>query len=183
MPALFEFFCGRAAQFFNCPYAKGGDACRFFAHAKLLCFIYLVVEAVEHKVNQVRHNCLRAFCFQKLYKVVVAGRREFYQNLTDNSHPGFFHILVYGNGVKISDNLSADTVKAEEIHVFAGDEILRDFQPFFMHGIDAAGFLFIGTHPIDAAHKDIAEDGAVSGAHQQIGIQVEARIALDTSQI
>jgi len=77
---------------------------------KVICLKVLVIEAVRHKVDQIRHNRLSAFSLQKLCKVIVCSRKEFHQDLSYNSYTRFL-LVTDGNGIKIMNHLTAHFLK------------------------------------------------------------------------
>ena len=64
-----------------------------FLRTQIFGLEVLVVEAVEQEVQQIRHDSLSTFGFQKFYQMVVGSREEFYQDLANDadtsvsSHP------------------------------------------------------------------------------------------------
>ena len=52
-----------SAKEFNATDTETGNQGGLFAHAQIISFINLVVEAVEHEVYQIRHNGLCSFGF------------------------------------------------------------------------------------------------------------------------
>ena len=38
-----------------------------------------------------------------------------------------------------------------------------------MHGIGGTFYFFVGTHPVQTAHENIAEDQTVHASHHQLG--------------
>ena len=95
---------------FNRPDAQGGNAGGFFAGAQVFRLVQLIVETVQHEIQKIRNHCLRALALQKFYQMIVAGGREFYQDLTDDADPGLFDVQD-GNGVKIPDDIPAEAVE------------------------------------------------------------------------
>ncbi len=67
--------------------------------------------------------------------------------------------------------------------MLCGYEILAFLQPFGMDCFHGTRFLFIRTHTVNAAHKNIAEYRAVSRAQKQVGIYVEAGIAFQSGKV
>ena len=65
--------------------------------------------------------------------------------------------------------------------MFCGYKVLGCFQPLLMHFVYASRYRFVRAHPIDAAHEDIAELSGKGGADQQIGIDMETGIALNSA--
>ena len=47
-------------------------------------------EAVAEEINQIRHNRLGAFAFEKLRQMVIGRRKELNQNFADNTDTRFF---------------------------------------------------------------------------------------------
>ena len=64
--------------------------------------------------------------------------------------------------------------------MLCGDVILRYLQPFLMNGFDAAGSRLIGAHPVDAAHKNVANGSAYGCANQKICVDGEAGVDFNT---
>ena len=67
--------------------------CLGFLKAKFFHLEILVVEAVRHKVDQIRYNRLSALSLQKFCKVVIGCREEFnqesllqYQHVVSSHH-------------------------------------------------------------------------------------------------
>ncbi len=76
-------------------------------------------------------------------------------------------ILINGNAVKIPHNLAAHLLEGQIVHGFFGYKILTLPDPFPVQCVDRSRLFFIGAHPIDAAHENIPEEGAVCGADQK----------------
>ena len=69
MPAFFEGGGGGAAHLFDRPDRQlCSDSGRFFG-TQIVCLVDLVIKAVQHKIQKVGDNGLRAFGFQKLYEL------------------------------------------------------------------------------------------------------------------
>ena len=147
------------------PDTQSGEPGGLFAHAQFVCLVNLIIEAIEHEVDQVGHHSLRALALQKLHQMIVSGGGELHQDLANNADSWLFDIL-YGYAVKIPDDLPAEPVKPEKLYMLCGDIVLHGFQPFFVQRVNAAGNRLIGAHAIDAAHKDIAEFRRHGGADQ-----------------
>ena len=114
MPALCKGFPRRCAEVFD-----GFDAClgkqrRLFAGAEFLRFVYLVVEAVEHKIQKIRHDGFRTLTFQKLHQMVVGGGGKFYENFPHNAYPRFYGVS-YRYRVKFFDDLPAHFLERERV--------------------------------------------------------------------
>ena len=71
----------------------------------------LVIEAVQKEVQKIWHYCLCALTFQQLHQIVVGGRQEFHQNLTDHPHTGFFYIQKLNVFIEILNNLFAEPLE------------------------------------------------------------------------
>ena len=52
-----------------------------------------------------------------------------------------------------------------------------------MAGFDASFAQLVGPHPVDAAHHNVAEDDRVSGAGDQLEVQLKARIVFEARHI
>ena len=115
--------------------------------------------------------------------MVVAGGREFNQNLAHDAYAGFLQILINGDGIKFMHDLTAHAVKGKEIHVLCGNKFLCTLHPFSVHGIHAAGLCFIRAHTVNAAHENVSEGSAVCGAQNQVRIQMKTGIALNAGEI
>ena len=66
-------------------YGQIGQINGLFLAAQVLPFKCTVVEAVEEEVHKIRHDAFRALGFKELDDVVVCKRREFYEDLSDDS--------------------------------------------------------------------------------------------------
>ena len=183
MPGFPEFLHHAATEhMLYGPDAQGAGAGGFFAGAQMLRLVDLVVEAVEHEVHQVRHHGLRPFALQKLHQMVVARGGELHQDLPHDAHPGLLDVQD-GDRIELPDDVPAHPAESQQVHMLRGDEILCFFYPFPVQGIYTARDCLIGAHPVYAAHEDVAELGGQSRADQQVGVQVEAGIALDACQV
>ena len=63
VPALFKGFGGRCAQLLDRPDAQSRDKRRLAGGSQIIRFVNLVVEAVEHEIQQVGYDSLGAFRF------------------------------------------------------------------------------------------------------------------------
>ena len=63
MGTLLKGMACTSAKEFNATDTETGNQGGLFAHAQIISFINLVVEAVEHEVYQIRHNGLCSFGF------------------------------------------------------------------------------------------------------------------------
>ena len=66
---------------------------------------------------------------------------------------------------------------------FVGQIADADLLPFLCRRLAEPGNLFVGPHPVQTLHEDVAEDGGVTIAHSHIRCDLEARIALQTDQV
>ena len=84
--------------------------CLGFLKSKIVNLEILIVEAVRHKVDQIRYNRLSAFSLQKFCKVVIGCREEFNQDLSYNTNTWFL-LITDGNRVKIVYHFPAHLLK------------------------------------------------------------------------
>ena len=77
-----------------------------FLKAKVVCFEILVIEAVAHKVDQIRNNRLRTFRLQKVCQMIIGSRKEFDQNLAYNTY-SWFLFITDRDGIKIMNHFPA----------------------------------------------------------------------------
>ena len=84
--------------------------CLGFLKSKIVDLEILIVEAVGHKVDQIRHHRLSSFRFQKLCKVIVCSRKEFNQNLTYNTNTRLL-LITDRDGIKIVNHFPAHFLK------------------------------------------------------------------------
>src|SRR5699024_5358618 len=137
-----------------------------FLKAQVIGLKVQVIEAVAHKVDEIRAYRFCSFFFQKFRQMVVGGGKEFYQDLSYDTNPWF---LLIGNWqcVNFPDHLTADPVKLGERSMSSGKEGLTSFLPFFVQGVGRAFYLLIGTHTVDTLHQDISEYRSVSQTDSQ----------------
>ena len=180
MTAGTEFFCSGSAELFHQFDSHVGNGGRRFFHTQFFCFEIAVVEAVEQEVNEIRHNSLCTFGFQKFNQMVVGSRKEFDQNLAYDTYFRFLYIR-NGDVIKFPDDLTADLLELAVGRITAGNKFLADAHPFFMELICGALHLLIRPHPVNAAHEDVAEEGSVDAADQKLGCELEARVLLQSA--
>ena len=135
--ALFERLVGCAADMVDPPDRHvGHPRCALF-RSQVFGLEVLVVKAVTHKVDQVRHHRLRAFLFQKFRQVIVGGGEEFDQDLTHDAHPRF-SLMGDRDLIEIPDHHPADLLKYRVAAVSVGEETDAAFFPFPVHPVDGA---------------------------------------------
>ena len=130
----------------------------------MLCLVNLVVEAVQHEVQQIRYNGFSAFRFQQFYQMVVCCRGKFNQDLADNADTGLF-LVCDRDTVKVFNYFTAH---------FAEGEVVR---------IDGAGLFFVGAHMINTAHENIAEDCTEGRTGQKVCIQFKSGVCLNAAHV
>ena len=103
------FICGltNPVNRFNSYISKEGFG---FLKSKVVYLEILIVEAVGHKVNKIRHHRFGTFCFQKLCKVIISSRKEFDQNLTYNTNTRLL-LITDRNSVKFMNHFPAHFLK------------------------------------------------------------------------
>ena len=84
--------------------------CLGFLKSKIVDLEILIVEAVGHKVDQIRYHRLSSFRFQKLCKVIVCSRKEFNQDLTYNTNTRLL-LITDRDGIKIVNHFPAHFLK------------------------------------------------------------------------
>ncbi len=94
--------------------ASGAKGSGLLTGAQLLGLINLVIEAIEHKAHKIRYGGLGAFCFQKVYQMVVGSGSIFYQDLTYHTYLRL-SFLVNGDVVKVLDDFLAHLLYLQEI--------------------------------------------------------------------
>ena len=85
MLTLLKLLDCRTSQPVDQPDTRIGHQRRRFLGAKILCLEVQIIEAVGHKVDQIRYNGLSPFFFQKLGQVIVGSRQEFNQDFTNDT--------------------------------------------------------------------------------------------------
>ena len=110
MAALSKSFIGSLTNPVNCLDAHISNESLGLLEAQILGFEILVIEAVGHKVDQIRYYRLSAFRFQKLCKMIVCCWKEFYQDLTYNTNTWFL-LVADRDGIKIMNHLPAHFLK------------------------------------------------------------------------
>ena len=70
----------------------------------MIRLVQLVIEAVEHEVDQVGNDSLGALALQKLHKVIVSCGGEFYEDFPDNADAGLPDVKKR-NAVKVAYDL------------------------------------------------------------------------------
>ena len=135
MRGFFEFLCHAAPQdMFDGPDTHTAKARGLFAGAQMLRLVDLIIEAVQHEIQQIRHHGLRSLAFQKFYQVIVARRGEFYQYLAYNAHSGLLDVQ-QRNRVELPDDIPAHSAESKEVHMLCGHEILGFLHPFSVQGV------------------------------------------------
>ena len=127
---------GRAHPFHGTD-AGFGDQGGFLAASQMLCLINLVIEAVEHEIQQVRNHGFCALRFQQFHQMVVGSRSEFHQDFPDDADPRFRRIR-NRDSVKIFNDLTAHPEKLGDAGAFRDEERLTLLRPFPMTGIHAS---------------------------------------------
>ena len=94
--------------------------------------------------------------------MIVAGRREFHQNLTDHADTGLLDIQ-YRNRIEITDDLHTHLAELRNADMLRGDKFLYLRKPFFVQGIHGTRSCFIRTHPVDTTHEDVTKFCTHSG--------------------
>ena len=84
--------------------------CLGFLKSKIVDLEILIVEAVGHKVDQIRYHRLSSFRFQKLCKVIVCSRKEFNQDLTYNTNTRLL-LITDRDGIEIVNHFPAHFLK------------------------------------------------------------------------
>ncbi len=177
MSACGKCIAHRFAEHLNCFDSHPAKTRAFFACAKMFCFIDLIVKAVVHEVHQVRDNCLCAFLLQKFHQMIVCSGREFYEDFPDNADTRFLDVL-YVNGIKISNNLTAYFFVFMVGRVLASKERIALLNPFLMHFIYGTRYGFIRAHSVNTTHKDVTKVYGIYCTQQQLRRKLKARITL-----
>ena len=68
------------------------DRCFIFLKSKEFTLKFLVIETVIDKVDQIRADCLSAFCFQKFCQMIVCSRKEFDKDFSDDANTWFLFV-------------------------------------------------------------------------------------------
>ena len=110
MTALRKSFACRLSHPFDCFDSPVCHGCLGLFESKIFYLKVLIIEAVAHKINQIRYNCLSAFRLQKLCKMIVCGRQELDKDLAYDADTRFLHIADR-NGVKFMDHFTAHFLK------------------------------------------------------------------------
>lgn len=92
MTALCKSFVRRSTQPFNRFDSPVCDRCFIFLKSKEFTFEVLVIETVIDKVDQIRADCLSAFCFQKFCQMIVCSRKEFDKDFSNDTNSRFLFI-------------------------------------------------------------------------------------------
>ena len=161
MTALGKRIIHRLTKPFNCFDSPVCDRCFIFLESKEFTFEVLVIETVIDKVDQIRADCLSAFCFQKFCQMIVCSRKEFDKDFSDDANTWFLFVCDW-QGVKFSYHLAADTVKLCETCMFSGNKFHTTAFPFAVQGICRTLYGFIRTHPVKTFHEDITKYCTVS---------------------
>ena len=139
--------------------------------------VIAVVHAIVQEVHQVRHHGLRALGFQKIDQMVVGEGHILDQNLAHHADSGLAQGFVNGKIVKGFHDAAANGL-IRPLALAADQRIDGDFQPFLMKGVGGTLLFFIGTHPVQAAHEQVAVDHAPQGGEQKAGGELEALVGL-----
>ena len=139
--------------------------------------VIAVVHAVVQEVHQIRHHGLRAFGFQQIHQMVIGQGHVFDQNLAHHADSGLAQGFVNGKIVKGFHDAAANGL-IRPLALAADQRIDGDFQPFLMKGVGGTLLLLVGTHPVQAAHEQVAVDHAPQGGEQKTGGELEALVGL-----
>ena len=180
MFTLGKFFVCRASYKFDGGNSQISFFCKSFLKAQIIGLKVQIVEAVAHEVDQVRAHRLGPFFFQQFCQMIVGSRKEFYQDLSYNTHSRLL-LICDRKCVKFPYHLPADPVKLGERSMSSGKEGLTSFLPFFMQGIGRTFYLLVGTHTVDTLHQDISEDCSVSQTDSKFWSDLKSRIFLQTA--
>ena len=99
------------------------------------------------------------------------------QNLAHHADARFAQSLINGKIVKGFHNAAANRF-VRPLALAADQRIDGDFQPLLMKGVGGTLLFFIGTHPVQAAHEQVAVDHAPQGGEQKAGGELEALVGL-----
>ena len=86
MPTLFESPGGGTTQESKGANAKRRQSGVSLAHTEIFCFVNLIIEAVEHEVQQIGDDSFCPFRLQQLYQMVVCSRHKFDKNFSYNAY-------------------------------------------------------------------------------------------------
>ena len=137
------FACGkcpgsRTAQPLHSFDSQISDQCFCLLESQMGDLEVLVVEAVLHKVDQIRNDCFGSLCLQQIYQMVVGGRQEFYQDLAYDTYTGLLNIENF-NIVKVVDNVTAELPEFPAGRVSLGYKFPDHFHPFPVNRICSTG--------------------------------------------
>ena len=177
--ALLELCNCRAPQPVDQLNARISEHRRALLESKVLYLEIRIVEAIAEEIDQIRHNRLGAFAFEKLRQMVIGRRKELTRISPTIPTRGFFSSVI--GMVKVADHRAADLFKTGMTQVFGRNEINTDFLPFPVNPVCRALFLLIRTHPVDTFHHDITELRCIAETNRKIRCDLEARIFLQTA--
>ena len=81
------------------------------------------------------------------------------------------------------DNFPAELFESAPGRIAAGYKFFTYLQPFLMNGVRGTGHLFIGTHPVDALHENVAQSSRIHAAQGKCRGNLEAGVPLQAAQI
>ena len=139
--------------------------------------VIAVVHAIVQEVHQVRHHGLRPLGFQKIDQMVVGEGHILDQNLAHHADSGLAQSFVNGKCVKGFHNAAANRlIRPFALAVYK--RINGDFQPFPVQSVGGTLLFLVGTHPVQAAHEQVAVDHAPQRGEQKAGGELEALVGL-----
>ena len=181
--ALLKFLRCRAAQPFDGSDSGVSDQRGLLCKSQLFRFEVLIVEAVAHKVDQIRNYGLSPLLLEQLHKVIVRSGKELHKDLSDNADFRFLQILINRQIVKVANDRAADLVELRMAETLLCHKLPAVTLPFSVQAVRAALLQLIGAHTVDTLHQDISEHCGVRNAARQIRSDLKARIALKPAQI
>ena len=94
--------------------------------------------------------------------MIVAGRRELYQDLANDADTWLLDIQ-HRNRIEIPDNLGTHPAELRNADMLRGDKFLYLRKPFSVQNIHGTRSCFIRTHPIYTTHEDVTKFRTHSG--------------------
>ncbi|MNC42214.1 hypothetical protein D3C75_910220 [compost metagenome] len=121
-------------------------------HIELFIVKVRVIEAIQEKVQQIRHHCFHAFLLQVTHNIIVGAGVELDQNLSDHTHTGLAELM---NGKPLEVLHDAADIGAVNAQFAAADRCLAALHPFPEKSGGRPFLQFVGPGPVQEPHQQI----------------------------
>ena len=178
----FKCFCCSASKLFKSPDGYFHCLSSLFAGSKIFSLVYLVVETVEHEVQKIRNYSFCAFCFEKIYKMIVSSRSELDKDLTYDTNP-WLNFICDLDVIKIFNHQTTHLLEFNHIscniYILFRYKFSASCKPLLMNFFNRTLDLLIRTHSVDTSHHDISEYSTVCSTLEHLKVYLESWIGFE----